>query len=84
MTLAAGMLRERDAPLGALSRQLGYASEYAFAAAFKRAHGVAPGRYRLASRSAATARRLAAPHRAVERERCYNNAEIPRPNVDGL
>jgi AraC-like DNA-binding protein len=53
MTLAAGMLRERDAPLGALSRQLGYTSEYAFAAAFKRAHGIAPGRYRLASRRVA-------------------------------
>lgn len=39
--------------LSAVARRVGYSSEYAFAAAFKRAHGVPPGRYRTASRRAA-------------------------------
>lgn len=50
MTLAARLLRESDAPLTSLARQTGYTSEYAFANAFKREHGIAPGRYRTSSR----------------------------------
>jgi AraC-like DNA-binding protein len=46
MTLAERMLRESDAPLSAVARQVGYTSEFAFAKAFKREHGIAPGRYR--------------------------------------
>jgi AraC-like DNA-binding protein len=46
MTLAAQRLRESDASLGAIAGRLGYTSEFAFAKAFKRAHGVAPGAYR--------------------------------------
>ena len=46
MTLAARLLRESDAPLSVLARKTGYASEYAFANAFKREYGIAPGRYR--------------------------------------
>jgi AraC-like DNA-binding protein len=46
MTLGARLLRESDAPLSAVARQVGYATEFAFAAAFKRLYGVAPGRYR--------------------------------------
>jgi AraC-like DNA-binding protein len=46
MTLAARLLRQSDAPLSSLARQAGYASEYAFANAFKREYGIAPGRYR--------------------------------------
>lgn len=46
MTLAERMLRESDAPLSAVARQVGYTSEFAFAKAFKREHGMAPGRYR--------------------------------------
>jgi AraC-like DNA-binding protein len=46
MTLAARLLRESDAPLSSLARQTGYTSEYAFANAFKREYGIAPGRYR--------------------------------------
>lgn len=46
MTLAARLLRQSDAPLSALARQTGYTSEYAFANAFKREYGIAPGRYR--------------------------------------
>ncbi|GIG85984.1 AraC family transcriptional regulator [Plantactinospora endophytica] len=46
MTTAARLLRESDASLAAVARQVGYASEFAFGAAFKRRYGVAPGRYR--------------------------------------
>jgi AraC-like DNA-binding protein len=46
MTTAARLLRESDAPLGAVAAEVGYSSEFAFANAFKRRHGVAPGRFR--------------------------------------
>ncbi|SDM51209.1 helix-turn-helix transcriptional regulator [Allokutzneria albata] len=46
MTVAARRLRESDAPLSAVAGEVGYRSEFAFAAAFKREHGIAPGRYR--------------------------------------
>ena len=46
MTVAAGLLRDTDAPLGAVAARVGYSSEYAFANAFKREYGIAPGRYR--------------------------------------
>ena len=46
MTTAAVLLRRSDAPLGAIAAEVGYASEFAFAAAFKRHQGIAPGRYR--------------------------------------
>jgi AraC-like DNA-binding protein len=46
MTVAARLLREHRAPLRDVARQIGYDSEFAFARAFKRAIGEAPGRYR--------------------------------------
>ena len=46
MTLAAGILRDSDLPLGAVATRVGYTSEFAFAGAFKRECGIAPGRYR--------------------------------------
>ncbi|MFJ2768117.1 AraC family transcriptional regulator [Streptomyces sp. NPDC087300] len=47
MTLAAGWLRDPDeAPLRSVAERAGYASEFAFAKAFKREFGLAPGRYR--------------------------------------
>ncbi|MEU6431050.1 AraC family transcriptional regulator [Microbispora sp. NPDC046973] len=46
MTIAARLLRESDTPLHAVARQTGYSSDVAFAAAFKREHGITPGRYR--------------------------------------
>ncbi|MFI6097456.1 AraC family transcriptional regulator [Lentzea sp. NPDC051213] len=49
MTLAARVLRSTDAPLSSVAAGVGYASEFAFAAAFKRSFGVAPGRYRRSS-----------------------------------
>lgn len=50
MTVAARMLRDSDAPLSTIAKQAGYGSEFAFAAAFKRQYGTAPGKYRRQSR----------------------------------
>jgi AraC-like DNA-binding protein len=50
MALARERLRNSDARLAAISTSLGYASEFSFAAAFKRHHGVAPGRWRREAR----------------------------------
>ncbi|MGW6871893.1 AraC family transcriptional regulator [Streptomyces xanthophaeus] len=46
MATAARLLRASDAPLRTIAARVGYTSEFAFAAAFKRAHGTAPGGYR--------------------------------------
>lgn len=46
MTLAARQLVDTDAPLRDVATAVGYTSEFAFATAFRRAHGLAPGRYR--------------------------------------
>ncbi|MBW5484073.1 AraC family transcriptional regulator [Streptomyces bambusae] len=46
MTTAARLLRTSDAPLRSIAAQVGYTSEFAFANAFKRTHGTAPGAYR--------------------------------------
>ena len=50
MTLAARALREREDPLAAIAHRVGYDSEFAFAKAFKRLQGEAPGRYRARNR----------------------------------
>lgn len=50
MTTAARTLRDSGTPLSAIARQAGYGSEFAFAAAFKRQYGTAPGKYRRQSR----------------------------------
>jgi AraC-like DNA-binding protein len=49
MRLADRMLREDRAPIAAVSRALGYASESAFSNAFKRVSGLAPDHYRRAA-----------------------------------
>jgi AraC-like DNA-binding protein len=46
MTLAARFLRDGDATLAAVARKVGYTSEFAFAHAFKREYGLAPGGFR--------------------------------------
>ncbi|GIF44112.1 AraC family transcriptional regulator [Actinoplanes xinjiangensis] len=46
MTMAAGLLRRTDLTVGAVAGRVGYGSEFAFAAAFKRRFGMPPGRYR--------------------------------------
>ncbi|HJB64455.1 MAG TPA: AraC family transcriptional regulator [Candidatus Microbacterium pullistercoris] len=48
MTTAARLLREGSDPLVTVAPRVGYASEFAFAKAFKRFHGESPGRYRRA------------------------------------
>jgi AraC-like DNA-binding protein len=47
MALARERLRDTDDRLAAIAGSLGYSSEFAFAAAFKRHEGVAPGRWRV-------------------------------------
>jgi AraC-like DNA-binding protein len=49
MALAREQLRESDVGLASVAHSLGYSSEFAFAAAFKRHHGTPPGRWRAAS-----------------------------------
>ena len=46
MTLAARLLTDTETPLREIATKIGYTSEFAFAAAFRRAHDIAPGRYR--------------------------------------
>ncbi len=48
MTAAARLLRETDGPLSVVARRCGYASEFAFAKAFKREFAVTPGAFRRA------------------------------------
>jgi AraC-like DNA-binding protein len=46
MAIAARMLREQRSTVRQIAQQVGYDSEFAFARAFKRATGQAPGQYR--------------------------------------
>ncbi|MFD8005580.1 AraC family transcriptional regulator [Streptomyces mirabilis] len=46
MITAGRLLREDSVPLRLVARRTGYTSEFAFAKAFKRKYGVAPGQYR--------------------------------------
>ncbi|MGW0229370.1 AraC family transcriptional regulator [Actinopolymorpha singaporensis] len=46
LTTAARLLRETDSSLHSVAQRVGYASEFAFANAFKREFGTAPGAYR--------------------------------------
>jgi AraC-like DNA-binding protein len=55
MALACERLRDTDAGLAAIADSLGYASEFSFAAAFKRRTGTAPGRWRREARKARAA-----------------------------
>ncbi|MDX2297524.1 MULTISPECIES: AraC family transcriptional regulator [Streptomyces] len=52
MTTAARLLRETEDPLATVASRTGYGSEYAFAKAFKREYGQAPGGYRREARAA--------------------------------
>lgn len=49
LTTAARILRQQDVPLSVVARSVGYTSEFAFAKAFKREYGLAPGTYRRAT-----------------------------------
>jgi AraC-like DNA-binding protein len=46
LATATRLLRESDSSLSEIAAQVGYGSEFAFANAFKREYGVAPGKYR--------------------------------------
>jgi AraC-like DNA-binding protein len=46
MTTASGLLKDTDMSLSAIATKVGYASEFAFAHAFKRETAQAPGRFR--------------------------------------
>ncbi len=46
LTVAAHLLADTEAPLAGVARRVGYSSEFAFAAAFKRDFGTPPGRFR--------------------------------------
>jgi AraC-like DNA-binding protein len=46
MVVASRLLRSSDVSLDGVAGQVGYASEFAFAKAFKRHFGIAPGKYR--------------------------------------
>ncbi len=46
MALAADLLREPGAVVGAVARQVGYSSPFTFSTAFKRTYGIAPRAYR--------------------------------------
>ncbi|MET1072010.1 MAG: AraC family transcriptional regulator, partial [Umezawaea sp.] len=46
LALAADLLRESDATVGAVARQVGYGSSFALSTAFKRERGVSPREYR--------------------------------------
>lgn len=47
LALAADLLREPDATVGAVARQVGYGSPFALSAAFKRVRGVSPQEHRV-------------------------------------
>ena len=50
LALAADLLREPDATIGAVAQQVGYGSPFALSTAFKRVRGVSPKQHRQADR----------------------------------
>lgn len=54
LSSGARLLITTGAPLAAVARQVGYGSEFAFATAFRRQFGVAPGRFRREQQTAPT------------------------------
>jgi AraC-like DNA-binding protein len=49
LALAADLLREPDATIGSVAREVGYGSPYALSTAFKRTYGMSPKQHRLAA-----------------------------------
>jgi len=54
LALAADLLRDPDATVGSVARQVGYGTPFAFSAAFKRVRGVSPQEHRLVSAAGPT------------------------------
>lgn len=50
MLVASRLMQDTDQSLAAIASQVGYSSEYGFAHAFKRLHGISPGAHRRRSR----------------------------------
>jgi AraC-like DNA-binding protein len=46
LALAADLLRDTDATIGSIARQVGYSSPFALSSAFKRVRGISPQQYR--------------------------------------
>ncbi|MEV4377253.1 AraC family transcriptional regulator [Streptosporangium sp. NPDC049644] len=57
LAMAADLLRETDATVGAVAAQVGYGSSFALSTAFKRVRGVSPQGYRAGARQTASPRR---------------------------
>ena len=53
LAMAADLLRDTDATLDAVARNVGYSSPFALSAAFKRVHGVSPQEHRRSAQAAA-------------------------------
>ncbi|MDQ1033654.1 AraC-like DNA-binding protein [Streptomyces sp. V3I8] len=51
----ARLLRETDAPLATIAREVGYSTEFAFSASFRREYGISPGRFRNVERDGCSA-----------------------------
>jgi AraC-like DNA-binding protein len=51
LALAADLLREPDATIGSVARQVGYGSPFALSTAFKRVRGITPSDHRLVAAS---------------------------------
>ena len=49
LALAADLLRQSDATLNAVARQVGYGSGFALSSAFKRVYGISPQEHRSAA-----------------------------------
>jgi AraC-like DNA-binding protein len=56
LALAADLLREPDATVGAVARQVGYGSPFALSTAFKRVRGVSPRQHRAGAKGGPVAR----------------------------
>ena len=65
LDLAASLLRGTTRPLSAIAHEVGYASEFAFAAAFRREYGVPPGRFRHETPAEPPSQEGAAVHQAT-------------------
>ena len=57
IALAADLLREPDATVGAVAQQVGYGSAFALSTAFKRMRGLSPSEHRRAARPSPTTAR---------------------------
>jgi AraC-like DNA-binding protein len=55
LACGARLLKETDASLATIARQVGYSTEFAFSGAFRREYGVSPGQFRRTPSTTGTA-----------------------------